>query len=114
MKQLRPVTFEYTEEWKENHPSIENRPYYNFIAQEYGAVFPHSLQGSGEYLSNDEEEILQIDTYDAQIVTMQAVKDLIKENEELKEQIQHLNASMDNLKAELISLVREAVNQKSE
>ncbi len=108
MKKLRPVTFEYTDEWKANHPSIENRPYYNFIAQEYGEVFPHSIQGSGEYLSDDKDEILQIDTYDAQIVTMQAVKDLIKENEELKKQIESLNTSMQNLRAELISLIKES------
>lgn len=79
---------------------------FTFIAQEYGEVFPESIQGSEEYLSDDENEILQIDTYDAQIVTMQAVKDLIKENEELKMELDHMKSSINDLKAELISMIK--------
>ena len=112
MNKLRPVTFNYTEEWKKLHPSIQSKQYYNFIAQEYGAVFPESIQGSGEYLSDDSEEILQIDTYDAQIVTIQAVKDLITENENLKMELDNLKTSMNDLRAELISMVKDISQSK--
>lgn len=114
MKELRPVTFDYTDEWKEKHPLIEDRPYYNFIAQEYGATFPHALQGSGEYLPGDDKEVLQIDTYDAQIVTIQAVKDLIKENEDLKQEIESLKESMVDLRAELILLIKSSAKKDVE
>lgn len=106
MKSLRPVTFNYTDEWMKIHPSIKHKKYYNFIAQEYGEVFPESIQGSGEYLPNDNDEVLQIDTYDAQIVTIQAVKDLILENEDLKKEIEMMRDMMNTLKVELNSLTK--------
>ena len=80
-----------------NHPSIKNQFYYNFIAQEYARVFPNAVKGSGEYLEGDSKEILQIDTYDAQIVTIQAVKDLIKENKELKNRLLVLEEKMNQI-----------------
>lgn len=98
---LRPVTFKYTEEWKKNHPSIKDQYYYNFIAQEYGEVFPESVQGSGEYIDGDEKEIIQIDTYNAQIVTIQAVKDLIEENNELKSRLEKLESQLGNIMASM-------------
>ncbi len=87
---LRPVTFRYSEEWMNKHPNIEDKVYYNFIAQEYQQVFPKSVKGSGEYLKGDDKEILQIDTYNAQIITIQAVRDLIKENQELKNKLKNI------------------------
>ncbi|MBU0763474.1 MAG: tail fiber domain-containing protein, partial [Bacteroidetes bacterium] len=101
---LRPVKFKYTEEWMKKHPSIENKYYYNFIAQEYKDVFPESVKGSGEFLDGDDEEILQIDTYNAQIVTIQAVQDLIKENTEQKQTIENQQEQIDALKAEISSI----------
>ena len=53
-------------------------------------VFPESVQGSGEFLEGDEKEILQIDTYNAQVVTIKAVQDLIVENKSQQQQIQNL------------------------
>ena len=97
---LRPVTFKYTDEWKQKHPVIEDKVYYNFIAQEYREVFPKSVKGSGEYLDNDDEEIIQIDTYNAQIVAIQAVQDLIKENKKQQELIDELKAEIETAKLE--------------
>ena len=88
--QLRPVKFRYSDEWQRRHPKIQDHYYYNFIAQEYQQVFPESVQGSGEYLENDPNEILQIDTYNAQIITIAAVQELIQANEELKNRIAKL------------------------
>jgi len=94
---LRPVKFKYTDEWKKRNPSIKDYFYYNYIAQEFKEVFPNAVKGSGEFLKGDAVEILQIDTYNAQILTTKAVQELIIENnkqnkeiEKLKKQIQEL------------------------
>lgn len=103
---LRPVKFKYTEQWKSRHPSVEDRFYYNFIAQEYQEVFPESVKGSGEYLEGDENEILQIDTYHAQIVTIKAVQDLIKENEEQNKVIENLIKENKELNQKLNKIIQ--------
>ena len=104
MEKLRPVMFKYSEEWKTKNPSIKDQFYYNFIAQEYREVFPESVKGSGEYLDNDDEEIIQIDTYNAQIVTIQAVKDLIEENKMLKAKMESMNNENEALSSRMDQL----------
>ena len=79
---LRPVKFRYTDDYRERH-FIEDKVYYNFIAQEYGEVFPESVKGSGEFLE-DGAEILQMDSYNAQVVAIAAIQELREENEELR------------------------------
>ncbi len=96
---LRPVSFRYSGEWRLRNPSIEDRVYYNFIAQEYLEVFPHAVKGSGEFLDEDPEEILQIDSYDAQIVTIKAVQELILENQMLREEIRLLREIFTEFKS---------------
>jgi len=86
VEKLHPVKFNYTQEYIKNHKGIKNRDYYNFIAQEYQDVFPESVKGSGEYIDGDEDEILQLDSYNAQIVTIKAVQELIKQNQELRKE----------------------------
>ncbi len=93
---LRPVKFKYTDLWREKHPSIKDQYYYNFIAQEYQKVFPESVMGSGEYIDGDEEEILQLDPYNAQIIAIKAIQELIEENNDLKKQLKEV---MDRLEA---------------
>ncbi len=95
LMRIRPVTFRYTDEWMNRHPEIENRVYYNVIAQEYQQVFPHAVKGSGEYLENDPNEILQVDTYDAQIVTMKAVQELVEQNRQLRRELEEIRARLD-------------------
>ncbi len=54
IQRLRPVEFRYTEEYEDQNSSIEDRPYYNFIAQEFQEVFPNQVQrtmGRGFYRS---------------------------------------------------------------
>lgn len=75
LTKLRPVKFRYTDEYLAMHPEIENRVYYNFIAQEFAQVFPDYVQGSGEYLS-DGSEILQLDSYAANVVAIRAIQEL--------------------------------------
>ncbi|MEX0877780.1 MAG: tail fiber domain-containing protein, partial [Candidatus Spechtbacterales bacterium] len=83
LTQLNPVKFRYTDEYLTLHPEIENRVYYNFIAQEFAEVFPDAVQGSGEYLP-DGSEILQLDPYNASIVTIKAIQELDIKIEELR------------------------------
>ena len=104
---LRPVMFKYSKEYLKMHPTIENKYYYNFIAQEFQQVFPESVKGSGEYLEDDSQEILQIDSYNAQIITIKAVQEIIKENQKQKDDIALLKnklTDIENLKAELEAL----------
>lgn len=98
---LRPVMFKYTSEWMQKHPSIENRFYYNFIAQEYQQVFPESVNGSGEYIDGDADEVLQLDSYNAQIVSIKAVQELILENRKQQEEIDALKAELEAIKVML-------------
>lgn len=75
INQLNPVKFRYTDEYMAQHPGIENKMYYNFVAQEYANVFPDSVKGSGEFLP-DGSEILQLDSYNANIVAIKAIQEL--------------------------------------
>ncbi len=103
LRKLRPVKFKYTPEWRERHPSIEDRYYYNFIAQEYGEIFPESVRSSGETLPGSTDEVLQIDTYNAQIATIKAVQELIEKVEKLEAENKKLKADNNQLESKLTS-----------
>ena len=90
IQRLHPVKFKYTDEWRKKNPSIQDRFYFNYIAQEYQTVFPDAVKPSGEYIEGDSNQILQLDSYDAQIVSVKAIQELIKENAELKARITQL------------------------
>jgi hypothetical protein len=101
VKKLRPVTFRYTDAWMKQHPEIQSKIYYNFIAQEYQRVFPESVQGSGEFIVGDTKEVLQIDTYNAQIVGIKAIQELIEKVEILEKENQLLKRDKDITQAKL-------------
>ncbi len=86
LSRLNPVKFRYTDEYRTLHPNIEDRFYYNFIAQEFAEVFPDAVKGSGEFLANG-HEILQLDPYVANIVAIKAIQEQQKQIEELKLQL---------------------------
>jgi hypothetical protein len=69
LAKLRPVAFRYTAEHRAKHPSIADRDYNNFIAQEYREVFPDAVKEDGEGL-------LSVDTYDVQPYLVRAVQEL--------------------------------------
>ncbi len=110
---LRPVKFKYTEEWKRDRPSIEDKYYYNFIAQEYAEVFPESVQGSGEFLEGDDKEIIQIDTYNAQIVTIAATQELIRDHTKMKEEIAGLKQALESISTSNAQLYTELQSIKA-
>jgi hypothetical protein len=89
---LRPVKFKYTNQYKALHPSIEDRFYHGFIAQEYQKVFPELVKLSGDTIPGTSERILQIEPYDAQIITMKAVQEQQAQIEALKKEIEELKA----------------------
>lgn len=104
IKKLRPVKFKYTDEWMAKHPSIKNQYYYNFIAQEFQQVFPEAVQGSGEYLDGDNKEVLQIDTYNAEIITIKAVQELLKKIEVLEKENKELKSNNTQLQTEVSAM----------
>lgn len=107
IRRLRPVKFKYTEEWKRRNPTIQDQYYYNFIAQEFREVFPEAVTGSGKYLEGDSAEILQVDAYNAQIVTIKAVQELLVKIEKLEAE----NNKLKNEKAGAEKELKAALEQ---
>jgi hypothetical protein len=104
LMRVRPVRFRYTPAWRQKNPSIQDRFYYNVIAQEYREVFPDDVKGSGEYLASDPAEILQVDTYSAQIVAIRAIQELAQKVEALERenaQLKYQQAELQQVKAKL-------------
>ena len=101
LMQVRPVTFRYSQAYRDAHPDLDETRYYNVIAQEFARVFPDAVKGSGEFLpgrpQTPDNEILQVDTHPALITSIAAVQELAVR----LEQAEARNAS---LKAEVASL----------
>jgi len=74
IERVRPVSFNYTDEYRAAHPSLEDKRYYNVIAQEFARVFPDSVKESGEML--DGKPILQVDVHPAAIYAIAAIQEL--------------------------------------
>ncbi|MBU2616701.1 MAG: tail fiber domain-containing protein [Nanoarchaeota archaeon] len=93
---LNPVMFRYDEEYLKQHPAIENKSYYNFIAQEFQGIFPDFVKGSGEFLP-DGSEILQLDSYPAQVVAIKAIQEQQMQIEKLQEENNAMKQSLCSL-----------------
>jgi len=76
LDKVRLVSFEYTDEYRTAHPSIEERSYMNVIAQEFAEVFPEYVKSSGEKVPGSDEEILQVDPYPLTIYSAAAIQEL--------------------------------------
>ncbi len=103
LSQLHFVTFEYTDAYRAEHPEIASQRYYNVVAQEFAQVFPDAVSRSGEYLPGSSKtpanEILQVDTYPAQVVTMAAVQELAQKNAALQRTVERLLSRIEKLEA---------------
>jgi len=109
LERVRPVVFRYTDEYRRAHPSIEDKDYYNVVAQEFAEAFPEYVKPSGE------GDILQVDTYPMQVCAVAAVKELhsiVREREgriaELEGRLQAQDdriASLEKVMAELVKAV---------
>lgn len=103
LAKVRPVSFRYTDAYRAEHPQVADQRYYNVIAQQFAEVFPDAVTKSGEYLPGTartaDNEILQVDTYPAQIVTIAAVQELAQRNAALEAMVERLMTRIANLEA---------------
>ncbi len=97
--ELRLVDFEYTSDYRAEHPSIDDRRFPNVIAQEFAEVFPDWVQTSGEPLPDGHGEIQQVDTYPILIYSAAAVQELHRENEALKAKLADQEERLRRLEA---------------
>ena len=104
---LRPVSFNYTEDYLSVHAEVDGSKRYNsFIAQEYGEVFPDAVsnQGSLERVitpATDDapavketllENVQQFTPHDLHMYLVGAVQELASQNEALAARIATLEA----------------------
>lgn len=75
LDKVKPVTFRYTPEYLEQHPSLENIDYYNVVAQDFEQVFPDAVMEGGDTLASG-APILQVDTHPAMITALAALQEL--------------------------------------
>ncbi len=100
LSQVRLVSFHYTDEYRQAHPSVEKRSYLNVVAQEFREVFPEHVKSSGEKLI-DGSEILQVDTYPLTIYSAAAVQELNRKVEERSRKLEAENAKLQQKNADL-------------
>jgi hypothetical protein len=104
LAQVRLVSFHYTGEYREQHPSIEDRAYINVLAQEFQKVFPEAVKESGDKLANG-DNILQVDTYPLTIYSAAAVQELNQKLREKDTELQALRQRLSELEKVVGSLV---------
>jgi hypothetical protein len=109
LARVRLVSFRYTEAYRAAHPSLEDRPYLNVIAQEFQQVFPDQVKGSGEFLP-DGNEILQVDPWPVTIYAAAAAQELARRNADLERNVQELKATTADL-AERLAALEQALRQ---
>jgi hypothetical protein len=112
---VRPVSFHYTAEYRTSHPSIEDKEYYNVIAQEFAEVFPEAVKESGDTL--DGKPLLQVDVHPAVITAISAIQELhgiVKARDaevaRLKEQNSALEHRLQSLENAVANLARQPID----
>jgi hypothetical protein len=106
IEQIHPVSFRYTEEYRAEHPSLQNHRYYNVLAQEFAKVFPEAVKESGELL--DGKPILQVDVYPATIYSIAAIQELhglVKTKDTELSKLKEQNAALEKRLEALEKLV---------
>ncbi len=91
ISRLHPVKFKYNRAYMAAHPSVEDRYYYNYVAQEFQEVFPESVL-------EDAEGVLMMDGHAANIVAIKAIQELIGQNQVQQQLIEALQAEVQQLK----------------
>lgn len=103
LDRVRLISFNYTDVYRAEHPSLADRPYLNVIAQEFREIFPDYVQVSKDTLP-DGERILQVDTYPLTIYTAAAVQELHKQLRDRDAEIAELRAKLEALIERVSSL----------
>jgi len=96
LAKVRLVSFRYTDDYRAEHPTIENRPYLNVVAQEFAEVFPEAVRQSGDRLP-DGAPILSVDTYPLTIYSAAAVQELNQKLEQKETEITELKRRLERL-----------------
>ncbi len=104
---VRPVAFRYTDEYKAKHPSIQDRDYYNYVAQEFREVFPECVQHSGE------DGLLQMDSYPASVYSVAAIQELYEMVQEKDCEMEELRSQIEGLKELVKALAAQNQNRDS-
>jgi len=104
ISRLRPVTFRFTEDWIQKNPSVKDKVYYNYIAQEYSEVFPQSVLEGGGSLEGDEQPLLQLDSHPANVVAIKAIQELSEQNSEQQILIRELLQKVLALEEEILAI----------
>jgi len=102
LAKVRLVSFHYTPEYRQAHPSVADRRYLNVVAQEFREVFPDEVKSSGERMA-DGSEILQVDTYPLTIYSAAAIQEL---NQKLQAELKRRDVENGELKQRLEKLER--------
>jgi hypothetical protein len=101
---LRPVTYKYTKDWVKQHPTLEKRNYYNFIAQEFNEVFPEAVHQVDKYIEGDDDPLYEMNSQPASVVAIRAIQELIVENrkqQEVIDRLQQENRELQDIKRRL-------------
>lgn len=96
LDRVRLVSFRYTEDYQQQHPSVADQRYLNVVAQEFREVFPHAVKSSGEKLP-DGSEILQVDTYPLTIYSAAAIQELNQKLKQKESKISELESRLEKL-----------------
>ncbi len=90
IRQLRPVRYRYSPQYVADNPGVEDRIYYNYIAQEFREVFPnHVTVGANGFLRVDASPTLPF---------------LVKGMQELLDIVDRQEGAISALRAEIAAL----------
>ena len=105
---LRPVTYRYTDEWRDANPGIKDQEYYHYIAQEFAEVFPEAVHLGPESLEGESENLLRMNSQPAQVVAIKAIQELAEQNREqqdMLEKLQQENEVLRQMNLEILDLI---------
>ena len=104
LDKVRLVSFKYTDDYRAEHTSIDERRYLNVIAQEFAEVFPDYVKSSKEKLPNG-DEILQVDAYPLTVYSAAAVQELHVIVKAKDAEIAELKTRLDAMEAAISKLI---------
>jgi hypothetical protein len=104
LSQVRLVSYRYTDEYRAQHPSLEDRAYANVVAQEFQEVFPDYVKAGSDTLA-DGSEILQVDTSPLIVYSAAAVQELSQQVKARDARIAELERRLEKLEQLVNSVV---------
>lgn len=90
LERIKPVNFFYIHDHRTANPGLPAAQQFGIVAQDYQQVFP-------DFVHTNSDGYLTVDTSPLNFVNTAAIKDMAKENAELKAEIDALKARLDAL-----------------